>query len=75
MVWSKINAYCCIIYLNPLTRIDEINEESWQFGITIHDESDGLTLCERFSQGYDYAHYYVSFKLLSFLFTISLICK
>jgi len=38
--------YCSIIYLNPLTRIDEINEESWQFSMIIHDEGDGLTLCE-----------------------------
>ncbi len=63
MVCPKTHAYCCIIYLNPLTRIDEINEESWQFGITIHDEGDGLTLYESFSQGYDYTHYYVRFKL------------
>jgi hypothetical protein len=46
MVCLKIHAYCCIIYLNPLIKIDEIDEESWQFNITIHDEGDGLTLCE-----------------------------
>jgi len=46
MVCSKIHAYCCIISLNPLIRIDEVKEESWQFGITVYDEGDGLTLCD-----------------------------
>jgi hypothetical protein len=46
MVCLKVHAYCSIIYLNSLIRIDEINGKSWQFSIAIHDEGDGLTFCE-----------------------------
>jgi hypothetical protein len=46
MVCLKVHAYRYIVYLNSLIRIDEINWNSWQFSIAIHDEGDGLTFCE-----------------------------
>jgi len=33
-------------YLWPLLEADEVIGESWQLVPAIHDEGDGLTLCE-----------------------------
>jgi hypothetical protein len=35
---------------------DEISGELWQLVTGIHDESDGLKLCELHSEGYDHIH-------------------
>jgi hypothetical protein len=36
-------------YLHPLLGADELSGWSWQLVTAIHDEGDGLTLCERLS--------------------------
>jgi hypothetical protein len=33
-------------YLHPLLEADEVRGESWQLVTTIHDQGDGLTVCE-----------------------------
>jgi hypothetical protein len=33
-------------YLCPLSGADEVSGESWQLSTAIHNEGDGLTLCE-----------------------------
>ncbi len=37
--------YCILIYTHALGT-DEVGRESWQLITAIHDEDDGLTLCE-----------------------------
>jgi hypothetical protein len=37
--------------------------KSWQIVTDVRDEDNGLTLCERLSQGYDHTHFDVTFKL------------
>jgi len=41
------------LYLHPLLGVDKVSAESWQLVNTIHDEGDGLIICEWHSQGYD----------------------
>jgi hypothetical protein len=36
-------------YLHPLLGADELSELSWQLVTAIHDEDDGLSLCEQLS--------------------------
>jgi hypothetical protein len=34
------------LYLHPLLGVDKVSVESWQLVSTIHDEGDGLIICE-----------------------------
>jgi hypothetical protein len=47
--------------------------KSWQFVTAVRDEDNGLTLCERLSQGYDHTHSDVTFKVLLWRFPQNLI--
>jgi hypothetical protein len=40
-----------VLHLSVLSFANEVIGWSWRLAITIHDEGDGLTLCDRFSQG------------------------
>jgi hypothetical protein len=47
--------------------------KSWQLVTAVRDEDNGLTLCERLSQGYDHTHSDVTFKVLLWRFPQNLI--
>jgi hypothetical protein len=47
--------------------------KSWQLVTAVCDEDNGLTLCERLSQGYDHTHSDVTFKVLLWRFPQNLI--
>ncbi len=50
--------------LYPLSEADEVHGQSWQLTTAIHDEGDGLTLCELVSQSVrPGTHCHVTFKL------------
>jgi hypothetical protein len=38
-----------VVFSEPLLGADELNGYSWQLVTAIHDEGDGLSLCERLS--------------------------
>jgi hypothetical protein len=44
--WPKILGKLLYTYLHPPTGADEVTGESWQLVTAIHDESNGLILCE-----------------------------
>jgi hypothetical protein len=48
-------------YMHRLLGADEVSGESWQLVNAIHDESDGLILCEWHSLGYGCTQSCVSF--------------
>jgi hypothetical protein len=38
-----------VVFSEPLLGADELNGYSWQLVTAVHDEGDGLSLCERLS--------------------------
>ncbi len=40
-----------VLHLSVLSFTNEVIGWSWRLVTTIHDEGDGLTLCDQFSQG------------------------
>ncbi len=49
-------------YLHLLLGADELSGSSWQLITAVHDEGDGLSLCEQLSWGYDCTHCPVTFN-------------
>ncbi len=58
------------LLIHSLLVADEISRESLQLITAIHDEGDGLTLCEWLSQGYGCTHCHIIFKVLLWRFSL-----
>jgi hypothetical protein len=56
--------------MHSLLVADEVSRESLQLMTAIHDECDGLTLCEWLSQGYGCTCCHVIFKVLFWRFSL-----
>jgi len=46
---SKFLGRLLYAYLHPLLGADELGGQSWQLVTAVHDEGDGLSLCEQLS--------------------------